>query len=105
MTFFIMPLVWNNVPNALCTLSVLCVVKVLFIQCFDDAFTALMLLVGRQEGHPAYWCGYLSGVRFKSFAYGPADATATPSSLAPVKSRMVCLSGTGLCRLTWKKGR
>ena len=26
----------------------------------------------------------------------PADATATPSSLAPVKSRMVCLSGAGL---------
>jgi len=24
-------------------------------------------------------------------AYGPADATATPSSLAPVKSRMVYL--------------
>jgi len=27
--------------------------------------------------------------------YGPADATATPSSLAPVKSRMVYLSGAG----------
>ena len=26
-------------------------------------------------------------------AYGPADATATPSSLAPVKSRMVYISG------------
>jgi len=36
--------------------------------------------------------------------YGPADATATPSSLAPVKSRMVYLSGTGLPRLSWKKG-
>jgi len=28
-------------------------------------------------------------------AYGPADATATPSFLAPVKSRMVCLSDVG----------
>jgi len=28
-------------------------------------------------------------------AYGPADATATPLSLAPVKSRMVYLSGAG----------
>jgi len=23
------------------------------------------------------WCGYLSGVRCRSFAYDPADATAT----------------------------
>jgi len=47
------------------------------------AFSALTLLVGRQEGHPACknwavgcWCGYLSGVRCK-LAYSPADATAT----------------------------
>ena len=37
------------------------------------------------------------------FVYGPADATATPSSLAPLKSRMVYLSGAGLLRLSWKK--
>jgi len=29
-----------------------------------------------------YWYGYLSGDRCKCFAYGPADATAIPSSLA-----------------------
>ena len=40
-----------------------------------------------------YWHGCLSGARCKWFVYGPADATATPSSLAPVKSRMVYLSG------------
>ena len=48
----------------------------LFVSC---AFSALTLLVGRQEGHPACkknsvvgcWHGYLSG------ANGPADATAT----------------------------
>jgi len=34
---------------------------------------------------------------------GPADATATPSSLAPVKSRTVYLSSAGLPRLSWKK--
>ena len=58
------------------------------------AFSALTLLVGRQEGHPAcknwvvgYWHGYLSGAMCKQFAYGPADHTATPSSLAPIKSR------------------
>jgi len=74
------------------------------------AFSALKLLVGRQEGHPAcknwavrYWPGYLSGARCKWFAYGPADATPTPSSLAPVKSRMVYLSGAGLPRLFWKR--
>ena len=76
------------------------------------AFSALTLLVGRQEGHPAcknwvvrYWRSYLSGARCKWFAYGPADAAATLSSLAPVKSRMVYLSGAGLPRLSWKKGR
>jgi len=48
------------------------------------------------------WHGHLSGARCKLFAYGPIDATATPSSLARVKSRMVYLSGAGLCRLYWK---
>ena len=38
-----------------------------------------------------------------SFVCGPADATATPSSLAPVKSRMVYLSGASLPRLSWKR--
>jgi len=69
-------------------------------------------LVGHQEGHPTckklgvvrYWHGYLSEARCKRFAYGPADATATPSSLAPVKAIMVYLSGAGLPRLSWKKG-
>jgi len=46
---------------------------------------------------------YLSGARCKWFAYGPCDATATPSSLAPVKSRMVYLSGASLPRLSWKR--
>jgi len=48
-----------------------------------NAFSALMLLVGQQEGHPAckklnggYWHGYLSGARCR-LAYGPAVATAT----------------------------
>jgi len=46
------------------------------------AFSALMLFVGRQEGHPA--CkklsggvlAWLSGAQCR-LAYGPADATAT----------------------------
>ena len=47
------------------------------------AFSALTLLVGRQEGHPACtnrvagcWRGYLSGAMCR-LAYDPADATAT----------------------------
>jgi len=70
------------------------------------------MLVGLQEGHLAckirvvrYWRGYLSGARCKCVAYGPADATATLSSLAPVKSRMVYLSGVGLTQAVLKKGR
>ena len=59
-----------------------CVVGIVHGTCF--AFSALTLLVGRQEGHPACkknwavgcWCGYLSGVRCR-LAYVPADATAT----------------------------
>jgi len=47
------------------------------------AVSALTLLVGRQEGHPACkklssgcWRGYLSGAMCR-FAYSPADANAT----------------------------
>jgi len=47
------------------------------------AFSALMLLVGRQDWHPACkklsggcWCCYLSGARCR-LAYSPAVATAT----------------------------
>jgi len=35
------------------------------------------------------WRGYLSGARCKWFAYGPADVTATSSSLTSLKSRLV----------------
>jgi len=41
---------------------------------------------------------YLSGVRCKWLAYGPADASATPSSLASSKSTWFYLSGAGLSR-------
>ena len=50
-----------------------------------------------------YGHGYLSGMRVLVIAYGAADATATPSSLAPVKFRIVYFSGAGLPRLSWKK--
>ena len=52
--------------------------------CVCDAFSALTLLVGRQEGHPA--CKKLSGEvlawlsvwsEVQTCNYGPADATST----------------------------
>jgi len=73
-------------------------------------FSALTLLVARQEGHLAcknwvlrYWRGYLSGARYKWSAYGSADATATPSSLPSLKSRMVYLSGAGFTQVVREK--
>jgi len=66
----------------------------------------LTLLVGCPEEHPAWkkmndevlaWLSVRSKVQI---AYGPADATATPSSLASIKSRIVPnLSGAGLSKL------
>ena len=69
---------------------------IILILLLITAFIALTLLVGWQEGHPA--CKELSGgvlawlslwSEVQMIAYCPADATATPSSFAPVKSRMV----------------
>ena len=67
---------------------------------FFCAFSALTLLVGRQERHPpckklGCWHGYLSGARCR-LAYGPADSTATHCH--SVKSRMVL---PFWYRLTW----
>jgi len=73
------------------------------------ALSDLTLLVGRQEGHrpvkTEWWgTGMVSCLeRCKWFTFGSADATATPSSLAPVKSRMVYLSGAGLPRCPRKR--
>jgi len=55
---------------------------------FQFTFSALTLLVGHPEEHPA--CKklsdvalvWLSGASWRWSAYGPADATATPSSHA-----------------------
>jgi len=76
------------------------------------SFSALTLLVGHQEKHPACknWvmkccCGYLSEAGCRLFAYGPADATSVPKArhLVSFESRLVSLSGTSLPRLSWKK--
>ena len=53
-------------------------------------------------------CGYLSGARCRLFAYSPANATAVPKPhllLPYVNPDCFSLSGTGLPRLSWKRGR
>jgi len=80
-----------------CRPTILCVPSVLFVVWQEEHSTCKNWVV-------RYWRGYLFGARCKRFAYGPADAIATPSSLAPVKSRMVYLSGADLPRLSWKRG-
>ena len=54
----------------------------------EVAFSSLTLLVGRQEEHLACknwvmrcWCGCLSGVRYRLFAYDPADASASQNPI------------------------
>ena len=74
------------------------------------AFSALTLLVGRQEGHPVCkkrvvgcWHCCLSGARCR-VAYSPADATATHHLFASVKSRLVLPLWFRLTRVVPDKG-
>ena len=80
--------------NELCVLIMFRLHFFVYLGSVFVAFSALTLLVGRQEGHPACkkqsggcWRGYLTGARCR-LAYGPADATAI-HCLASVKSRLV----------------
>jgi len=66
------------------------------------AFSALTLLVGRQEGHPAckkQWWDAGVGISLERcayfFAYDPADATATHCLLLQLNPDWFYLSGTG----------
>ena len=73
------------------------------------------LVVGRQEEHPTCknwvmrcwcWCGYMSEIRCRLFACGPADATAIPKPrylLPHFNLDWFYLSGTGLPGLFWKR--
>jgi len=64
---------------------------------FYPCHSALTLLVGCQEEHPACkkirvmkcWHSYLSRARCRWFAYDTADASAIPSSFASLKSRLL----------------
>jgi len=74
------------------------------------AFSALTLLVGRQEGHPAFkklsdgMLAWLSGMRC-ILACSPADATATHYLLAPVNPDWFYLSGTCSPGWSWTYSR
>jgi len=67
------------------------------------------MLAWCQEEHPACknsvmrcWCGYLSAVRCRLFAYGPADATVSekPHHLLPhLNPDWIYLSGIGIAGL------
>jgi len=65
------------------------VVSFCFVLVFSlFAFCALKLLVRRQEEHAACenrvircWCAYLSRLRCRLFAYGPADAIASQNPI------------------------
>jgi len=85
---------WTQTVYGTCTLY----------QCFDAVGRTSSLWKTKWWGTGVVIC-LERGAECKWFAYGPADATVTPWSLAPVKSRMVYLSGAGLPRLSWKKGR
>jgi len=67
------------------------------------AFSALTLLVGRQEGHlpvknwvVGCWHGYLSWARCR-LAYGPADATATHCLFSKIQIGFIFLVPAHLC--------
>jgi len=76
----------------------------------NGAVSALTLFVGRQEEHPAckkmsdeVICGYLSVLRCRLFAFGPADANAIPKPhhlLPHLNPDLFYLSGTSFPRLS-----
>jgi len=87
---------WDQKSQLIALFSIISYESVLFTFCSCKlAFRVLTLFVGRQE---SIWsiknwvmrccCGYLSGAKCKWFACGPANATATPPSLASLKSKM-----------------
>jgi len=59
--------------------------------------------VKKLSGEVLAWLSVWSEVQMICIWSSYASSTATPSSLAPVKSRMVYLSGAGLPSLSWKK--
>ena len=67
------------------------------------SFTLIHCCFPVKSGEVLAWLSGWSEVQM--ICIWSADATATPSSLAAVKSRMVYLSGAGLPKFSWKNGR
>ena len=63
--------------------------KFVCLQCFDCCLGVRESIQPIKHWVMRCWRGCLCGGRYKWFAYGPADATSTPSSLASCKSRLV----------------
>jgi len=86
-------------------------------ECFSCSSLTQFLQAGCSSWHPTNsvkapkdkvmrcWCGYLSGVRCRLFAYGPADATASqnPLYLASFKSRLILPFWYRLTRVVWER--
>ena len=108
---------WRNNKGGLGTKLAGCLLGslVAVVDLIGIAFDFLFSMLGHQEEHPAckiewwgFWCGYLSAARCRLFAYGPADATASTKHhhlLPHLSPERFYLSGTGLPRLSWKRGR
>jgi len=70
---YVVALLYELLISMMQTFILFCLTSCLLV----NAFSALMLSVGRQEGHPVEcWHDYLSGTRHR-LACGTADATAT----------------------------
>ena len=104
---------WTSIHLSWWVFRCFCICLCNLVWCLDTAgiisrkfaFSALTLLVGQQEGHPACknirvvgcWCGYLSGARCR-LALWPSWCHCHSLSLASVKSRLVL---PFWYRLTW----
>ena len=87
----------------------------IFTVCSHCAFSALKLLVGRHEEHPACknwlmrcWCGCLSGARCWLVCMWCSWCQCIPEPhylLSHLNTDLFYLSGTGLPRLSSKRGR
>ena len=74
---------WNDVHH-LPVFTIICMFRAGCLQCSDTCRLGIRNRVQPVKNRVRCCCCYLSGVRCKWFAHGPADATA-----APLKSRMV----------------
>jgi len=91
----------NTLPNVKCQRVLELALCLVTGYRLSTAFSVLTLLV-RKNIWPVKnwvmksWCANLSAVRCKWFAYGPADATATPSFLASLCSKRSYWTTRGL---------